>query len=123
VYIAGCFEDKNRLARVRDTFVAAGHTVTSSWLDEPDQEGPIKLPSAADCIGLAVRDCAEIEGSDALLVDEMNTNTRAGREVEFGMAFAWGKRVATVGPRRNVFHFGLPNFATWEEALRGFDKV
>jgi hypothetical protein len=29
---------------------------------------------------------------------------RGGRHVEFGMAYAWGKRLIVVGPREHVFH-------------------
>ena len=44
---------------------------------------------------------------------------RGGRHVEFGMGWAWGKRLIVVGPRENVFHL-LPTveqFDSWPDAL------
>lgn len=45
--------------------------------------------------------------------------TRGGRHVEFGLAYAYGKKILVVGHRENVFHClpGVSYFPVWEGAL------
>lgn len=103
---------------MRDGVENRGHVVISSWLDEPDQPGPIQLPSSEECLTYARRDYREVFESDLLLVDTLDTNDRGGREVEVGMAFMAQIPFWVVGPRRNVFHYlAHEHFPSWEEAL------
>ena len=118
IYIAGCFESRPRLAAMRVEVEKLGHKVTSSWLDEPDQVGPVCLYSPGKGLAYAQRDYREILESELLLLDTLDTNERGGREVEFGIAVAFGLAVWVVGPYRNVFHyFAEEQASSWEEAL------
>jgi len=125
IYIAGCFESRPRLAQRRNEIEGLGHTVTSSWLDEPDQDGLIVLPSPEACLNYAVRDLGEIRQSELLLIDTLDVNARGGREVELGFAL---RRLQTwlVGPRRNVFHYLVDKWcSSWEivlEQLAGLES-
>jgi hypothetical protein len=116
IYIAGLFEDRPRLRTIRVRLQAAGHQVTSSWLDEPDDvmsERPGTWDDTA--AGIARRDLSEIAQSDLLAVDTFGTGTRGGREVELGYAMGIGKQAVIVGPARNVFHALVPRYDGWHE--------
>ena len=118
IYISGCFESRSRLAARRGEVEARGHGVASSWLDEPDQKGPVVLSDPEKCLEYAQRDYSEVLASELLIVDTEDTNTRGGREVEVGIALAFGRKLWVVGPRRNIFHYlAHRHFPAWEEAL------
>lgn len=119
VYVAGAFEGQARLRKIRARLEQQGIEVTSTWLDEVEAEGALNhMPTLADSLRYAVRDKDDIWRSEAVLVDTLDTNTRGGREVEFGLALGWHLKLATVGPPRNVFHqLADRNFRNWEDAL------
>lgn len=122
VYIAGNWEDKERLSRTRVMFESAGIVVNSSWLDEPTMVGDDLLRTIqADGRELAWRDLNEIYEASIFLVDtQYPASSRGGREFELGWAYGCGKIVGVVGPRRSVFHH-LPRvqqFETWHDAFK-----
>ena len=80
--------------------------------------GPIVLSTPKECLAYANRDYSEVLQSELLIVDTVDVNDRGGREVEVGLALAFGLGVWVVGPRRNVFHYLVnQQFSTWEETL------
>lgn len=138
IYIAGFFDTRERLYPVRDTLNTMGHEVTSTWLDEQQNDkapGEVSKTIAeamkkyegttsADYLGYAVRDLADIDRSDLVAVDTADITPRGGREVEVGYALGTGKHVVVVGPQRNVFHMlAVEVFPTWEDAYNYFRSI
>lgn len=112
VYLSGQFEDGTRLCEVRQQLQAAGHSVTSRWLDSA-AAGPATAqasdPGADTRLGgIARQDFEDVDRSDVVVVfnpAEACSIGRGGRHVETGYALARGKRVIVVGARGNVFHW------------------
>lgn len=119
LYIASFFDTRARLKPVVATLTSLGYTLMSRWLDEAS--GATYTTSTpeylADC---AWRDLLDIGVSDIVVIDTIDATPRAGREVELGWALGLGKTCYVVGPKRNVFHEIIRNFATWEDALEYF---
>lgn len=121
VYLAGRYARRAELAEYRAELVAAGVTVTSRWIDGPDQrrlndgsllghreerlverlEGEEGVELAGCC---AVADLADVQDCDVLVSFTYGGQGRGGRHVEWGMALAWGKTLMIVGPREHIFH-------------------
>lgn len=130
LYIAGLFDDRERLIPMRDRLVSYGHEVTSSWLT---QEPIGKLESSnptgqsggtlAQAAEYGRRDLEEIDAGDGLILDTISVTPRGGREWEGGYAQGHGKAIWIVGPVRNVFHARFSRFDTWEEALTYFREI
>ncbi len=124
VYLAGRFEDKDRLTVEAARLNAIGYRVISAWL----LEQPLQRTGANDIATgtgevteaqaqyYALRDLAEIKEADIFVVDTQEVNVRAGREVEFGLALTRMIPRYIVGPARNVFHqLATRRFTSWEE--------
>lgn len=124
VYIAGCFEDLERLKKERERVRALGAEVVGTWLDEEVQPEGAASKNATEvltpeqALEYAERDITEIGLAEVLALDTLGTNIRGGREVEFGYAYALDCVTIVVGPKRNVFH-ELADFhaETWDDAL------
>lgn len=116
VYIAGRFTGQ---ARIRSEAVALKMLdpeveVVSSWLwsEEPDN-GDYSEEQAKEW---AKRDCREVGTADLLILDTLDDSNTGGREVEFGLAGAWGTTTVIIGPYRNVFHrLANEHFDNWED--------
>ena len=81
-----------------------GHEVTSTWIDE-DATFP---PESIGSLALAKRDIRELIGADVVIADTrepFSPHSGGGREFERGFAYACGRRLWRVGPRRQTFHF------------------
>ena len=112
VYLSGQFEDGTALCEVRRQLQAAGHSVTSRWLDAA-AAGPATAQASANeadprLADIARQDFEDIERADIVVVfnpAEACSIGRGGRHVETGYALARGKRVVLVGARGNVFHW------------------
>jgi hypothetical protein len=123
VYIAGSFAAQARLRKEAAALTSKGFTVTSSWLNEEVGPEPGKIniddlfPGTAGL--LAANDLWEIGESKTFILDTIDPNNRAGREVEFGYALAKGHDIVRIGPARNIFHSLIRNtYPTWEEFYR-----
>lgn len=129
VYLAALYSRRLELAQYRKQIEALGHTVTSRWLNglHALPEG-VTLEKKVEAMDPDVRhkieQFAREDVSDVLDADlvisftETGPTPRGGRHVEFGLAFAVGKRLWVVPGRENIFHW-LPSVEsmTWEEAL------
>lgn len=123
LYIAGLFDDRDRLRPMRDALVGMGYVVTSTWLNEPDdKKGDVKDNTFEYYKLCGVRDIAEITASDGIVIDTLSVTPRGGREWEGGYAQGLGLAVWLVGPVRNVFHTLHPRFESWEECLAYFKE-
>lgn len=109
-----------------------GHTVTSRWLEGEHQWDGAAVEAAkayedrGEMIPAAQRfaldDVEDITAADTLITFTEKprefSNQRGGRHVEFGLAYAMGKRIIVVGYQENVFHLlpGVEFAHNWGEA-------
>ena len=120
IYIASYFDTRDRLKPIKAQIEQLGHRVVSRWLDVPGSP-PEGMTEATYFTQEAMRDIEDIDRCDYIIVDTFDVTQRGGREVELG--YFMGKKgtvmIATVGPKRNVFHYIVgANFATWEDCIR-----
>jgi nucleoside 2-deoxyribosyltransferase len=123
VYVAAMYPRKDEVSGVVQLLEQDGYIVTSTWHKELYSPN-IQLHEVTDDERkeLAVRDIAEIDAADALLLltqPPTQPTVRGGRHVEFGYALGKGKRVVCFGPAENIFHH-LPNVAvakTYSDAI------
>lgn len=122
VYLAAQFARKDEMAKKRVELENYGITVTSQWTDEAlDPTAELSDVDDETNTEVANSDLLDIDAADVLVFfteDPTVGIVRGGRHVELGYAFGGGKKVITVGPRENIFHF-LPeiiNFRTWKQA-------
>ena len=116
IYLASNWDSKPRMRALRDQLLLLGHTVLSSWLDDPTTAYVVDSPNDAR------KDLDEIRQCELLLCDTAETSTTGGRDVEIGYATGIGKRVWIIGPRRNIFHsIALRHYTNWVDALRALD--
>src|SRR5580704_6635369 len=120
-YLAGAFHRREEFRCYAADLIAAGHTVTSTWLAE---ESEVEAHAAAN----AVRDLADLDRADAIVcftTPARATRSRGGRHTEFGYALAKGKAVILVGPRENIFYSlpGVSVFDDWPSALRSLQPT
>lgn len=126
IYLASRYSRFPELQTYRAELEAAGHIVTSRWINgdhQIDDAGLSLQAKEAERIRFAQEDRDDLLCADCVISfteAPRSSNSRGGRHVEHGMALAVGKRVIVVGHRENVFHC-LPEvefFRTWQEALR-----
>ena len=135
VYLAAPYGARQRVREYAAELRAAGHTVTSSWLDETHeinagtQAAATSLPDET-VSAHAAQDMEDIDGSDALVLftaKSLGVEGGGGRHVETGYALAKGLPVFVVGDPENVFHrLGEPAVTlcgTWTGALRALREV
>jgi hypothetical protein len=118
IYIASFFNTRARIRSMRDELWKLGYEITSSWLDETPKPQGMDLHDFFR--KLAIKDIAEIQRADILIIDTIDVTPRGGREVEFGIALGQfqNKWLFLVGPKRNVFHELVDQaFDDWEACL------
>jgi nucleoside 2-deoxyribosyltransferase len=116
IYIAGPFDQRPYLRRVRERLWAMGYEVTARWLDEPAKP-PYMLQEAFER-QTAIKDFCDISESDLLILDLRRPSTTGGRLVEFGFALAKLKAIYLIGEAESIF-FRLADmrFRNWESCL------
>ncbi len=118
VFLAGKFETRETLRRVRAQLLLMGYTVVSRWLDEPSDG----YPGDSFWWERSEIDVTDVARADIFVLDTLAESATGGREVELGLALARPEvEVFLVGPRRNIHHFRVKTvFESWEEALDYF---
>jgi len=122
IYLASFFETRERLQEPKNALWKMGHEITSSWLDEAPMAEFLPTKEIF-WKKLAMKDLAELNAADSIILDTLDINPRGGREVEFGFALAcWQtKLVSIVGPYRNVFHtLADKQFDNWDLCLEWY---
>lgn len=97
VYIAAPYPLRSVAVGMMGILEAHGFVVTSRWLREKDDDGPVA----------AQKDLADIKEADALLAlhpEGWHDRGTGGRHVELGYALALGKRIILLGQRTSNFH-------------------
>ena len=135
IYLGATYSRRGEMRDVRDDLVVMGYGVTSTWVDDHallgDGFGVPQLMADPDAARLqALRDAAQLAAADTMISFTDGLLGRGGRHVEFGMAYAWEKRLIVVGPREHVFHMLYPTevypdwstlhktMATWARDMR-----
>lgn len=104
-YIAGKYTAKDRLIAERNIMRAAGYTVSSSWLDEPERTYYGPEEDIERQREMAWRDVKEVNGATYIVLDTIDESATGGRECEWGGALFGGiVRLILIGPARNIFH-------------------
>lgn len=112
VYLAARYGRKEEMQGVAANLRAVGYDVQSEWITGAHDGTP-----DVDCAQI---DYLQVSAADIIISfteapQPTHGRGRGGRHVEFGFAFAMGKRCIVVGYRENVFHH-LPEVefhATW----------
>lgn len=122
IYLAARYTRHPELQGYRADLEAAGHIVTSRWINGNNHitdGGLSEQAKEEERIRFAQEDRDDLEAADCIIsFTEMPraTATRGGRHVELGMGLARGMRCVVVGHRENVFHC-LPEiefFPSWD---------
>lgn len=139
IYLASRYSRREELCQYRKVLQALGHEVTSRWLDGAHQISDSGTPIGDDgealvegdgdspeCAAMRARfareDVEDVRKSDCVISftePPRSNSNRGGRHVEFGLAYALGKRLIVVGYRENVFHWisSVMFFKTFEELI------
>ena len=89
VYVAGKWEDKERVRAVMEELIATGHRVTHDWTTEEGSDSYTER---------ALNDLRGVWFADALVIVAVNTELPyRGTLVELGAALALGKPVYVIG--------------------------
>lgn len=117
IYIAASWKDRPTMRKLRSLLVADGHTVTSTWLDWPeDNHGLSGWDSHQKS---AMDDLSDIESANLVLISTRVPSSRGGFHTELGYALGLGKMVAIIGPRPSNFfyHPAIMEFEDWPSVL------
>lgn len=124
VYLAGSFADRPRLRGYRADLQSLGYSVSSSWLDTPDDLRDADL-SPDELRAYAEQDTTDIDRAHSLIVVTDVPSTSGGMHWEAGYALGCGMAVYGVGPKTNIFHHLIPDdewFGTWLDCLATIAK-
>jgi hypothetical protein len=106
------------MRKVKASLERMGHTICNGWLEESNAQELSTLTDRKRRV-YSYRDIGEIVSVDLLVIDTQEESSSGGREVEYGMALAFGKPVWVVGPQRNIFHSVCRRqFDDWEPVLK-----
>src|SRR5713226_6452736 len=115
IYIAARYSRRAEMAAQAGILRAAGHEVTSRWLVEHNVEWTGGHDPQWEEISLG--DIEDIDSAEVVISfthPRGTPVTGGGRHVEFGYAYAKGKKLIIVGPRENVFHH-LPGVEFYQD--------
>lgn|SRR5487761_1826 len=115
VYLAASFDRAKEMQVHRNELAEIGYNVCSRWIDSHD----IVMPDLTLARAAAQEDVADILKCEIMIQFTDSPSTTGGRHVEFGLAFAFGKYIAIVGQRQNVFEAseGVSQFDTWVDLM------
>jgi hypothetical protein len=119
IYLAARYDRRHEMRDVARRLRAAGHAITSIWIEGLHEGVPEVISAIDDWDGVAEADC--VVSFTEHPTDNVSWAARGGRHVEFGIGLALGKRLCVVGPRENIFHHlsGVEVYATVAELLDG----
>lgn len=108
IYLCACFARASEMAGVAAVLTEAGHTVVSSWHNDPIWLKPFHGESSEDRDArCAERDINDLNAAHCLVLfaenGDVENGTRGGRWVEFGIAWARSMLLLVVGRRENIF--------------------
>ena len=116
IYLAARFERQAEMRGYAARLRAAGHVVTSRWLESP---GPAVPEDAAE---RAAMDLDDIVAARWFVIFTDSEMSRGGKDFETGWALCLGVPVRIVGPRVHVFHY-LPAIVQYETVAEFMDAM
>ena len=135
IYLASRYERAMEMYDYAVRLAGMGHDVTSRWIHHAvwkDKDPLRELRESVnanqhsipmEAASIASEDIVDIYRADLVVCfteQPASGYGRGGRHVEFGIALAYNKKLATVGPRENNF-YTLPNananYDTFEEMV------
>lgn len=103
IYIAGVYEDRQKLQYWKQEFEREGHLVKASWLFEQADRGTLDNNAEA---AVCIRDLQDIDDCDTIIIfGDAARRGQGGRNVELGYAIGTGKLIIAVGFRENPFWY------------------
>lgn len=128
IYLAARYSRHKELQEYAKHLVSNGFFITSRWIfgnHQIDDKGLSLETKRSERERFASEDIKDLFDADICIsfteIPRSN-NSRGGRHVEFGMAFALGKRCIVVGPRENVFHC-LPEIEVYETFSMAISQI
>ena len=125
IYLAARYSRREEMLGYAEEVEALGLAVTSRWIKGGHQisDDDLGTSERADELGrrYAYEDLTDLHAADLCIFfteQPRTVNSRGGRHVEFGIAWASQIECLIVGPKENVFHCldGIRQFETWEDA-------
>lgn len=121
VYLASQFCRQNELKEYRDELKDIGIEVISSWIDEEQSDSDVAMFQY-----YARADKEDIKECDIFILftgppyyGSKEQIARGGRHHEAGFAEAIGKKLLSIGPLENIFHYdNFLNFSSWDSCIR-----
>lgn len=104
LYLAAAFQRQAEIRGYRGALEAAGHEVTSRWLDNDAPDSVTLGKPCGEWAEFARSDVDDVRNADVLVSFTSGELARGGRHVEYGLAVAWGLQRVIVGPVEHVFH-------------------
>ena len=124
IYVAAQYSWRDQVKAYAKQLEDAGFEITSTWLRERKGSG-IELTELSNRFlrEHAANDLRDIEAADMVVffsVGPTELTKRGGRHVEFGLAYAMGKKIVVCGPKENIFHYldEIVQFNTFDDLLR-----
>lgn len=128
IYLAAKFEQKIEMRDVRTRLMAAGHEVTSQWIDVEHTEDHNVQVTDEMRVGYARMDIADVLRAHVLVAfsgERSVPSIGGGRHVEFGVALQAGKPIFVVGPKgEHIFHYmpGVVHVANVDDLISFFNE-
>lgn len=96
-----------------------GLKIVSRWHEATDESIPEKRATDEEYVDRVLRNTADIEGTDALIVMEDFDNVPGGKHFELGMAFGLKKKCITLGRREHSYtrHPDISNTKNLQELI------
>lgn len=116
IYLAARYSLREDMEKIADRLVDMGYDITSQWVYGAEEfPGQTREENA-------IMDRDDVKRCDMLICFTEPKGTPVaggGRHSEFGMAVAYGKRVAICGPKEQIFHWlpGVEQFDSLGEML------
>lgn len=127
VYLAARFSRMGEMQDKARDLRKLGYTVDIKWITGDHGAVGDAVESASDSVPtsacrFAMEDFYDIDNCDVFVFFSHKPSEaipRGSRHVEFGLAYAWDKKMMVVGPAENIFHRlpGVTIRKDWDTAL------
>lgn len=119
MYVAARFEDMPLARAVAKALCAAGHCITSSWLQE-DPNSRWRRIASTQLASIATTALRDVDAAEVVVIlSSAGGENSGGKFVETGYAMATCKSVYLIGPRENamMFHPNIQSFTSVDEVI------
>jgi hypothetical protein len=99
IYLAARYDRLFEMQQIAGVLSMDGHSITAQWVYGNEEGKTLE--------DIAIMDRNDVSRADTVIqfTDPRGTlATGGGRHTEFGLGYAWGKRMILVGEREQIFH-------------------